>query len=40
MYIVLPSSGSYLLGLLLWCHLQDSGRGFQALGSVQNAAHA
>jgi len=28
------------LGLLLWCHLQDSGRGFQALGSVQHAAHA
>jgi len=27
------------LGLLLWC-LQDSGRGFQALGSVQHAAHA
>jgi len=26
------------LGLLLWCHLQDSGHNFQALGSVQHAA--
>jgi len=28
------------LGLLLCCHLQDSGRGFQALGGVQHDAHA
>jgi len=28
------------LGLLLCCYLQDSGRGFEALGSVQHAAHA
>ena len=28
------------LGLLLRSDLQDSGRGFQALGGVQHAAHA
>ena len=27
------------LGLLLFCYLQDSGRVFQALSSVQHAAH-
>jgi len=29
-----------LFRLLLRCHLHDSGRGFQALGGVQHAAHA
>jgi len=29
-----------LFRLFLWCHLQDRGRGFQALGSVQQVAHA
>jgi len=29
-----------VLGLLLRCHLQDSGRGFQALSDGQHAAHA
>ena len=30
----------HLFGLFLRCHLQDSGRGFQALSDVQHAVHA